>query len=146
MKRWDRIARGAGLVVRGVMGPGPADERVSAGLSGIGLLADALKLGQPSDKGRLLTVDGIGDRLAIIAENVRTGSRFPRIIKESKRLLSRRCGDEWCVLPRDEVHMIEVLHAFVRDDLSGGCSGARRRGFQSRVVAFAPRRLARGAV
>lgn len=113
MEKWRKVARGAGLLAHGLAGNGTIGGRINAGLSGLELLSDAMKAGPPA--ARIIEVAGIADRCKIIAANIRAGSRFPPIVSLARRLVSKRCGDTWCVAPRDEVAMVEVIHGAMPD-------------------------------
>lgn len=109
MSRWMKVARGAGMLMGaawGNMGPG---RRVQNGIAGLGLLQEAMNEGPGS--ARQIEVGGIQDRLRIIAGNIRAGARHPPIVSLARRIVSRRCGDEWCIAPRDEIGMVHEIHA-----------------------------------
>lgn len=111
MERWRKVARGAGLLAHGIAGNGTIGGRINAGLSGLGLLGEALRSGAPAPVARVIGVGDIADRCKIIGGNIRAGSRFPAIVSLARRLVSQRCGDTWCIAPRDEVAMVKAIHA-----------------------------------
>ncbi len=115
MDRLSRFLRGAGLVTQGLSGRNIMP-RVDAAVAGLGLVREAMRQGERSaPEGRLLPVRTIADRVAIIAGNMRAGSRHPPIVSLARQLVSQRCGDGWCIRPRDELGMIQVIHAYACD-------------------------------
>jgi len=77
-----------------------------------------LELACPGDDPRCKLVAGgpIERRAAIIAEMIRRGSLDPRVREAALQALTERCGDQWCIRPKDYAAEVERLAELVQSD------------------------------
>lgn len=120
------------------MGLGEMLTRITAGLTGARMLADALGLRASTDDARPISgstgrvaqakqiasakivnhdVRNIEERVALIVGLVQRGTTDKDIIAKAREIVSKRCGDKWCVAPRDWKGEITAVHNAVRDKL-----------------------------
>lgn len=52
-------------------------------------------------RGRIQTVESTDDRVELIAQNIQKGRIDPRVHTFAASALAQRCGDQWCINPRD---------------------------------------------
>lgn len=111
--------------------------RITAGLTGAKMLADALGFRAESPaatvgggSGRLAPakqiasakivnhdVRNIEERVALVVGLVQRGATDKDIIAKAREIVSKRCGARWCVAPRDWKGEITAVHNAVRDKL-----------------------------
>ena len=68
-------------------------------------------------EGRVVTVSSVDDRVELIAKNIQTGRVDPAIHTFASRALTERCGNRWCVEPRDVEAEIVQVAAAIQDNV-----------------------------
>jgi hypothetical protein len=64
------------------------------------------------------TVRSIEQRVAYIRNYIKKGSTDPRIIEAKAKILSAKCGERWCIRPKDSMGEIKALFNAVHDPRS----------------------------
>lgn len=112
--RWARTLRGLGQVARAAGLPNAA--RALRGASQVDL--EMLGEGDDGATARRIPVRTIGDRVAILRNNLRAGAHYPPIIDLARRIVSQQCGTPqapaWCIAPNDNAAEVRAFHRFTR--------------------------------
>ena len=66
-------------------------------------------------KGRMTTVRSTDDRVELIAKNIQTGRIDARIHTFAAMALAQRCGDRWCVSPRDWAGEVQQIGSAIQN-------------------------------
>jgi hypothetical protein len=131
-----KMALGAGLLYEGFklvttpsgLGQSPTQRGVPPGAQAGPLQRDLqrIPLGKATSgngilkSGRVINIKGgdIAKRVAYIRDFIRKGSVDPRVIEVKAKVLSRKCGDNWCVQPKNAIAEITALFNAVHDPRS----------------------------
>jgi len=119
------IIVGAGFILRGI---GKIREpSANGGLLGRGP-AQAKALPQPRviEKATLKQVRNIDERVAEIQKLIQKGSLNPAIEETVSEILSRKCGEKWCVREKDYLGEVSALFWAMRDPASPNAMRYRR--------------------
>lgn len=65
-------------------------------------------------KTRLVGVNNIKERIALINFYIQEGKKDAQIRRLASRILSQKCGDEWCIPEKDWRAEVEAIFEFVR--------------------------------
>lgn len=110
---WRTLKQGQlkGVVVRG---------RLAQGQSGLGeSLADAVSRTKGAVRSaRKVTVHTIEQRVEFLKQHIKKGAEDPKIIERSRAVLSRKCGADWCIKPKDYESEARALFQAVVDPRS----------------------------
>ena len=68
-------------------------------------------------RGKLKTVSSTDDRVELIAKNIQKGRIDPRVHTFAALALAQRCGDRWCVAPRDWRGEVAQLGRAIQDQV-----------------------------
>lgn len=63
----------------------------------------------------MTTVTSTGDRVELIARNIQKGRIDPSVHTFAAMALAQRCGDRWCIQPRDWAGEVQQLGRAVQD-------------------------------
>lgn len=68
-------------------------------------------------RGTMATVSSTDDRVELIAQNIQKGRISPLVHTFAALALSQRCGDRWCVAPRDWSGEVQQLGNAIKDNV-----------------------------
>lgn len=74
--------------------------------------------GQVIKSSRILRVGDIADRVKYIRELINKGSLHPEVREKAIAILTKKCGDRWCVREKDYMGEISALFWAIRDPRS----------------------------
>ena len=133
MSEWDKIVGsliGAAFALRAADGSKSAPVRIGYGIVGYDVLSSVLaelKLRSPAAVGRVdlkqpktqlkfqpATARTIAERVNFIHTQMLAGVKDPKIYALAREVLTRRCGNDWCVKEKDAVAEITAIFNEVR--------------------------------